>query len=156
MHDQQRKSALILSKAEEYIYIAAGFILVLAAAGLLVTAVIEITTSLKDFKYTAAIVQLLDRILLVLMLAEIIYTVQRIAHTRRLEATPFLVIGIIAVIRRMLIITAESADTVNLEDSYFQGALAELGLLAFMVLMLAISVRLIHNCDPIDKKGNTE
>lgn len=158
MNEQQRrhKSTQILSRAEEYIYIAAGFILVLAAAGLLVTAIIEIGISLKDYDYTAAVVQLLDRILLVLMLAEIIYTVQRIAHTRRLEATPFLVIGIIAAIRRMLIITAESADTVNLDDSHFQGAIAELGLLAFMVLLLAISIRLIHNCNQIDKKQNTE
>jgi uncharacterized membrane protein (DUF373 family) len=158
MDEQQkrRKSTQILSKAEEYIYIAAGFILVIAAAGLLVAAIIEISISLKGYDYSSAIVQLLDRILLVLMLAEIIYTVQRIAHTRRLEATPFLVIGIIAAIRRMLIITAESANTVNLDDAHFQGALAELGLLAVLVLLLAISVRLIHNCSHVDKKENSK
>jgi uncharacterized membrane protein (DUF373 family) len=158
MDEQQnrRKSTQILSKAEEYIYIAAGFILVIAAAGLLVAAIIEISISLKGYDYSSAIVQLLDRILLVLMLAEIIYTVQRIAHTRRLEATPFLVIGIIAAIRRMLIITAESANTVNLDDAHFQGALAELGLLAVLVLLLAISVRLIHNCNRVDKKENSK
>jgi uncharacterized membrane protein (DUF373 family) len=151
-----RQSANILGKAEQYIYIAAGYILVIAAAGLLVAAIIEISISLKGYDYSSAIVQLLDRILLVLMLAEIIYTVQRIAHTRRLEATPFLVIGIIAAIRRMLIITAESADTVNLSDPHFQGALAELGLLAVLVLLLAISVRLIHNCSHVDKKENSK
>ena len=147
----ERKSARILGKAEEYIYIAAGFILVFAAAGLLVTAVIEMSLSVREYDYNSAMVQLLDRILLVLMLAEIIYTVQRIARTRMLEASPFLVIGIIAAIRRMLIITAESADTVDLGDAHFQGALVELGLLSVMVLLLAISVRLIHSCNKVDK-----
>lgn len=142
--ETNRLSANILGKAEEYIYLAAGYILVIAAAGLLITAVIEMGIRLSEYDYTAAMVHLLDRILLVMMLAEIIYTVQRVARTRSLEATPFLVVGIIAAIRRMLIITAESVDEVNIANSHFQGALVELGLLAVMVLLLSISVYLIR------------
>lgn len=142
--EADRLSARILIKAEEYIYIVAGYILIVAAAGLLVTAVYEMILRLLDYDYTAAMVHLLDRVLLVLMLAEIIYTIQRIAHTRKLEATPFLIVGIIAAVRRILIVTAESIDEVDLSNTAFQGTLAELALLSVMILMLSISILLIH------------
>ncbi len=64
--------------------------------------------------YVAGMMHLLDRVLLALMLAEIIYTVGRITRTRKLESEPFLIIGIIAAIRRMLLVTAESAGHVDL------------------------------------------
>lgn len=64
--------------------------------------------------YVAGMMHLLDRVLLALMLAEIIYTVGRITRTRKLESEPFLIVGIIAAIRRMLLVTAESAGHVDL------------------------------------------
>jgi len=88
-------------------------------------------------KYTTAMVHLLDRVLLALMLAEIIYTVGRISRTQMLETEPFLIVGIIAAIRRMLILTAESAGHVDLTDPVFQALLAELGLLALIIFLLA-------------------
>ena len=78
-----------------------------------------------------------------LMLAEIIYTVRRISNRKRLEVEPFFVVAIIAAIRRMLVITAESTTHVNLQDPTFLAALAELGLLAAIILALAIAMRLI-------------
>jgi uncharacterized membrane protein (DUF373 family) len=132
-----------LERAEHYIYLAAGYILVFAAAGLLVAALIEMASSIMEGHYTTAMVHLLDRVLLALMLAEIIYTVGRISRTQMLETEPFLIVGIIAAIRRMLIITAESAGHVDLTDPVFQALLAELGLLALIIFLLAWSIRLL-------------
>jgi uncharacterized membrane protein (DUF373 family) len=110
---------------------------VFAAAGLLVAAIIEMAGSIMEGKYTTAMVHLLDRVLLALTLAEIIYTVGRISRTQMLETEPFLIVGIIAAIRRMLILTAESAGHVDLTDPVFQALLAELGLLALIIFLLA-------------------
>ena len=144
-------SARILIRAEETLYLIAGYILVFAAAGLLLSAVYEMILRIMEYNYIAAMVHLLDRVLLVLMLAEIIYTIERIARTRHLEASPFLIVGIIAAVRRMLIITAESVEEVDLSDPVFQGVLAELGLLSVMVLLLAISLLLLNKNDQSDK-----
>ena len=133
-----------LERAEHYIYLAAGYILVFAAAGLLVAALIEMASSIMEGHYTTAMVHLLDRVLLALMLAEIIYTVGRIARTQQLETEPFLIVGIIAAIRRMLIITAESAGHIDIADPMFQAILAELGLLALIILLMAWAMRLIR------------
>ncbi len=145
-----RLSARLLARAEEYIYIVAGYILVLAAASLLISAVVEMILRLMEYNYIAAMVHLLDRVLLVLMLAEIIYTIERIARVRQLEATPFLIVGIIAVVRRILIITAENVDRVDLSNPAFQGILTELGLLSIVVLLLSISLLLIHKRNQAD------
>ena len=144
LNDTARDHTGLLEQAEHYIYLAAGYILVIAAAGLLIVAVIEMSEKILGGQYAEAIVHLLDRVLLALMLAEIIYTVGRIARTQQLETEPFLIVGIIAAIRRMLIITAESAGHVDLTDPKFQAILAELGLLALIILLLAWAMRLIR------------
>lgn len=145
MADRQRPSpfAALLERAEHYIYLATALILVVAAAGLLVFAAGEVVTEVTKGDYSLALLQLLDRALLVLMLAEIIYTVRSIARRHRLEVEPFFIVAIIAAIRRILIITAESTRNVNLADPKFQAALVELGLLAVIVLALAGAMRLV-------------
>ena len=143
MSDDPKDGVNRLERAEHYIYLAAGYILVFAAAGLLVAALIEMGGSIMEGKYTTAMVHLLDRVLLALMLAEIIYTVGRISRTQTLETEPFLIVGIIAAIRRILIITAESTGHFDLGDPVFQALLAELGLLALIIFLLAWSMRLL-------------
>jgi len=133
----------VLEQAELYIYLTTAFILVLAAAGLLVVAVIEMVETIAAGDYLGALVPLLDRALLVLMLAEIIYTVRRIAYRKRLEAGPFFIVGLIAAVRRILVITAESTRKVDLHDPAFQAAMLELGLLALIILAIAGAMRLI-------------
>ena len=135
----------LLERAEHYIYLAAGYILVIAAAGLLLTAVGEMIHEIIEGSYVKAMVHLLDRVLLALMLAEIIYTVGRITRTQQLETEPFLIVGIIAAIRRMLIITAEGAGHVDLNDPFFQAILVELALLAVIIFLLAWAMRLLRD-----------
>ncbi len=133
----------ILERSEHYIYLGAGYILVAAAAGLLLAAVVESAQRIHEGHFAGGIVHLLDRVLLALMLAEIIYTVGRIAKTQKIEVSPFMVVGIIAAVRRMLIITAESASHADLQDSHFQAVLAELALLAIIVFLLAWAIRIL-------------
>ncbi len=145
MKDHKRS---MLERAEHYIYLGAGYILVVAAAGLLAAAVAESIETVREGHFADGIVHLLDRVLLALMLAEIIYTVGRIAKTLKLEVTPFLIVGIIAAVRRMLIITAGSASHVDLKDPHFQAVLAELTLLALIVFLLAWAIRLLAGAEP--------
>ncbi len=137
-------AARVLGTAERYIYLIAGYVLVVAAAALLLEAVVEMSHLFWQRDYNAAMTHLLDRVLLALMLAEIIYTLERIAHTRRLEVRPFLVIGIIAAVRRILVITAESVGETDLGNGAFQGTLVELGLLTGIIALLTLSLYVLH------------
>lgn len=145
MTEQPNTGSNMLEKAEYFIYLSAGYILVIAAAGLLVTAVIEMIHKILESHYAEGLIHLLDRVLLALMIAEIIYTVGRIARTQKLEVTPFLIVGIIAAVRRMLIITAESTENMDFSNTAFQAAFAELGLLALIIFLLAWAIRLLEH-----------
>jgi uncharacterized membrane protein (DUF373 family) len=137
------RAGRVMERAELYLYTATSFILIITAAGLLAVAVVEMVRYALAGNFLDALLHVLDRALLVLMLAEIIYTVRRIAHRRRLEVHPFFVVAIIAAIRRMLVITAESSSSVDLQDPYFQAAMLELGLLAIIIVALAFAMRMI-------------
>ncbi len=137
-------------RAELVIYLATAALLVATAGGLLVIATIEMLQRLIVGEYIAALLQVLDRALLLLMLAEILYTVRRVAQKHRLDAQPFFIVAIIAAIRRMLIITAEGATHVDIGDPAFQAAALELGLLGVLILMLAAAMALLARYD-VDK-----
>jgi hypothetical protein len=63
------------------------------------------------------------------------------SHT--LSAEPFLVVGAIAAIRRMLVITAESTKQEG-NPEVFRNMLIELGLLAVTIILIAGSVYILR------------
>ena len=129
-----------LQRIEHVLYQVAAYLLVTAAAALLITAVIHTITTWSE-GVDQAIVRLLDRVLLALMLAEITYTLRQAERTHTLTAAPFLVIGIIAAVRRMLIVTAESVGRTDLKSSVFMGGLLELAVLACIILVFTLAAR---------------
>jgi uncharacterized membrane protein (DUF373 family) len=141
----KRDAYRILQAAETIIYLFAGFLVAAGAALVLVTALVEGGENLLKGRYHEVALTLLDQVLLALMLAEILYTLVRFAREGSLEATPFLVIGIIAAVRRVLVLTAEAVEKFDLADPAFLAVLAELGLLALLVVAFALAIRLVRS-----------
>jgi uncharacterized membrane protein (DUF373 family) len=141
----KRDAYRILQAAETIIYLFAGFLIAAGAALLLVTTLVEGGENFLKGRYHEVALTLLDRVLLALMLAEILYTLVRFAREGSLEATPFLVIGIIAAVRRVLVLTAEAVEKFDLADPAFLAVLAELGLLALLVVAFALAIRLVRS-----------
>lgn len=142
----------ILSQAENIIYIGAAVILIIAALILLGFSVYEFTVSL-DTDLTGKISRLLDNLLLVLMLVEILHTIGIFLKKRKLVIEPFLAVGIIAAIRRILIITAEQVHPSAEHAAVFRMTMLELGLLTGMILALVISIFFLRRHgrdDPMD------
>jgi hypothetical protein len=96
------------------------------------------------------ILQVLDQLLVVLMLVEVLHTVRISIRSHILVTEPFLVIGLIASIRRMLVITLEAASLTQNGawttggQSIFRASMMELGLLGFLVLVLVFSITLLR------------
>ena len=88
--------------------------------------------------------ELLDRILLILMTVEILYTVQVSFREHVLNPEPFLIIGLIAATRRILVVTAEFAELVKAGGDQIAHAILELGLLTLMVLVLVLALVLLR------------
>jgi len=75
------------------------------------------------------VVNLLDQILLILLVIELLYTVQVSFRERGLIAEPFLVVALIAVIRRVLVLTAEVPKLPGADEAVFRHAMLELAVL---------------------------
>jgi uncharacterized membrane protein (DUF373 family) len=103
-------SIWLLEHAQDAVTIAVGVVLIALAAILVVGALVSFATS--HFPLAARASGLLDQVLLVLILVEIVHTVVLSLRSHRLAAQPFIVVGLVAVIRRILVLTS-SAVPVN-------------------------------------------
>jgi phosphate starvation-inducible membrane PsiE len=92
----------------------------------------------------ASIIDLLDRVLLVVMIVELLYTVQVSFREHALVPEPFLIVGLIAATRRILVVTAEFAKLAQAGGTVFLHAMLELGLLTIMVLVFVIALVLLR------------
>jgi uncharacterized membrane protein (DUF373 family) len=86
----------------------------------------------------------LDIILLVLMVVELAYTVILSLRGAVLSAEPFLIVGLIAVIRRILVITVGEFKHGATESSLNTESTMELGVLTAVVLVFVGSIALLR------------
>jgi hypothetical protein len=133
---------------EESLYIIGGVAL-LAAAVLVVVGTITGVVSAINTRQGAVNtgIVLLDRILLMLIVAELIHTLRFVVLRGRIIVEPFLFVGLIAVVRRVLIITAE-LEHLNVSGQALTNQLLELGLLGFLALALAVAIYLVRRSGP--------
>jgi uncharacterized membrane protein (DUF373 family) len=87
---------------------------------------------------------MLGSLLLVLMLVELLHTVRVSLHAHGLLPEPFLIVGLIAAMRRVLVITAEAHPLAEIDMPRFDRAMMELGLLTLLTLVLVVSIILLR------------
>jgi uncharacterized membrane protein (DUF373 family) len=132
------------TRVEDVVYVGLGILLAASAAALLIAGAIEFVSSLAGGRLADSIVDVLDRILLVLLIIEILYTVQVSFREHALVPEPFLIVGLIAAIRRVLVLTAEFKNLLEKGDMAFRNGMIELGLLSFLILALVVSLVLLR------------
>lgn len=96
-------SIWLLENVQDLVTAAVGVVLIALAGVLLVSGIVDSLDGSWGTTSVAA-TTLLDRVLLVLILVEIVYTVVLSLREHRLVAQPFIVVGLIAVIRRILFV----------------------------------------------------
>ncbi len=133
---------------EDTIYVGLGVLLAGVAAALLISEIVYFFQYLLAGVLSDNIVQLLDRILVIIIFVEVLYTVQVSFRQHILQPGPFLVVGLIAVTRRILVITAELPKMVKENQTVFHNAMLELALLTVLIVALVISLHYIRPSDP--------
>ena len=112
-------------QVEDVVYVGLGTLLAAIALVLLVAAAVAFVRALLGETLPDHAVELLDRILLILMIVELLYTVQVSFREHALVPEPFLIVGLIAAVRRLLVLTAEFARFLEKGDGAFRGAMLE-------------------------------
>jgi uncharacterized membrane protein (DUF373 family) len=132
-----------LTRFEDVLYASVG--LLLAAAGVLVL-VGTVSGLVRQLHHRAGAVDVavlvLDRVLLLLIVAELLYTLRFVVRTHEIAVEPFLYIGLIAVVRRILIVTAQLERGAPAGRA-LTNVLLEFGILGLLVPALAGAVFLV-------------
>lgn len=104
---------------EDIVYLGLGLLLAGISLTLLISGLINFGQNLIAGSLTTNVVLLLDRALLILLVVELLYTVQVSFREHGVVPEPFLLIGLIAGIRRVLLLTAELAQVHEKSDLSF-------------------------------------
>ena len=141
---QRLAIAQAFTYVEDFVYLSLAVLLSACAALALVHATMAFLDILRAGS-VLGIVSVLDRLLLVLMIIELLYTVQVSFREHALIPEPFLIVGLIAVTRRILVVTAQLAVLLEKpDDVVFRNAMFELGLLTVMVVALVASLLMLR------------
>ena len=156
---------IVLAAAEVGIYWILAVLLSLTALVAIASAGTLLWSGLRQWGAAAQTLRVLDELLIVLMLVEILHTVRISIRSHVLVTEPFLVVGLIASIRRILVITLEASTlykegkwTSDSAPTLFRDSMIELGLLGVLVLILVFCIILLRrNATPAsDDSQNTE
>ncbi|HQT79525.1 MAG: hypothetical protein B7Z80_07655 [Rhodospirillales bacterium 20-64-7] len=151
-----RLSGRLFLDVEHAIYIVLGIVLSLTAILALISTIGLFWDGAVHQGGGDTLLEIVDRLLFVLMLAEILHTVRVSISSGSLTSEPFLVVGLIASIRRVLVITLESArttgQTATEHHAAFQAAMIELGVLGGLILVMVLSIYLLRRAAKEVKK----
>src|SRR2546422_8131251 len=149
--DQEGTRSLVaraFTWVEDIVYVGLGTLLAASALLLLGSGAVTFTREVAGGVLAGAVIHLLDRLLLTLMIVELLYTVQVSFREHTLVPEPFLIVGLIATVRRLLVLTAEFARFLEKGNGALQGAMLELGLLTVMIVALVGSLVILRKRPP--------
>jgi uncharacterized membrane protein (DUF373 family) len=128
----------------ETIVYATAFLLLVAAAVLVVTGGVQAVVQAAADKVPTLQggVLVLDRVLMVLIIAEIAATLRAVLVYHQIVAEPFLFIGLIASVRRILAVTAAFEEPHSNQD--INRLLYELGALGLLIIGIAAAIFMIR------------
>ena len=138
------KSSLpsVLAIAEHIIYSFVALALIVPIVMLFVSVAMSML-QVSEIGIFQTVLAILDRVLLVFILVELLYTTRIIRQEHGIiNAEPFLLVGLIAVVRRILLVTAQIEEARGTQE--FQNLLAELGVMAGLVVVLTSALFLLR------------
>src|SRR4028118_2048215 len=133
----------VLRIAENVVYSFAGVLL--AAGAVIVLAAVAWHLAFDVAKgVEKGVTTALDGLLLVFILLELLAGVRATMKEKKLVAEPFLIVGIIASIKEIVILTLESKEIYDTDNAAFDNAMIEIGVLAGVILLLSFASYLVR------------
>jgi uncharacterized membrane protein (DUF373 family) len=143
----------VLEVAENLIYGGIALFLVLSAFVLLAVAAKTSWGLVGEFSQQP-LLEVLDVLLLVFIVVELLFAVRTTVEKRELVAEPFLLVGIIASIKEIVVLSVEAAGVLGSGDQ-FDDRVVEIGLLGVLVVLLGVTSYLLRRKEREPDEGET-
>jgi uncharacterized membrane protein (DUF373 family) len=140
--ERQRLADRVLSVVEDTIYWAIAVMLI-AGSGALLVSQFNTMLRLRNTPVNTVMLEVLDGLLLVFIFVELLYAVRTSLRSHEIAVEPFLNVGILAGIKEIVVLSVEAATLLD-NGPNFARAVVEIGVLAGVVLILAISAVILR------------
>lgn len=130
-----------IERSESVIYSVVAILLVLSAVAVLVQSLVTLAGVFTHEPSLVAI-KTLDLLLLVFILVELLFAVRALLVRQELIAEPFLLVGIIASIKEIVVLSVKAPEMLGTEK--FDDTLGLIGVLIVGVLLLALAAWLLR------------
>jgi uncharacterized membrane protein (DUF373 family) len=137
-----RVGTRVLEVAENLVYGGIAIFLVGSAFVLLAVAAKTSLGLLDDFSQKP-VLEVLDILLLVFIVVELLFAVRATVEKRELVAEPFLLVGIIASIKEIVVLSVEAASALG-RGPEFRDRIVEIGVLGVLVVLLGVTSFLLR------------
>lgn len=124
-----------VSLAERVIYYGTA-VLLIAAIALLFISTVRAFLEIGQTDLIEVTLVVLDQVLLIFIFVELLNTIGVVIREREIVAEPFILIGLIAVVRRILGVTVDIEQSLD-DSTEFRNLVLELGVLTVLVVALA-------------------
>jgi len=158
--DQERRDrswiSALLGYGEFLIDTVVAFALIVGGTILLGVVTYDFVRDLGQVPFVTNVLELLSGLLLVFIFTELISTIRVVIARRRVDVEPFLIVGMVAAVRRLIVISAEAENLLG--TTGFRDVMLEIGVLAGTVLLLGATVlmlRVTHGGDDEPTNGPT-
>lgn len=128
-----------LNVVEDIIYTVVALLLIASSFLLIYNEILTFPQVFQEANQLKVLIEIISKTLLLVMVLEILYTVRITMRDHVLCAEPFLIVGLIAAIRRILIISVETAYYQEKINTY----MLEIGVLSIMILIFVVSIVLL-------------
>lgn len=152
--DARSRIATLLGHSEFLLETAVAFALIIGGIILLGVVLYDFARDLSRGPVLGRVLGLLSGLLLVFIFTELISTLRTVIRRRVVEVEPFLVVGIVAAIRRLIVVSAEAENLLGTPQ--FRDVMLEIAILASTALVLGLTVLILrigrarHDEPPID------
>ena len=143
-----------LEAIEKVVYLGIAGLLLVACVVLLAVATKDLTDVFDDFG-TSPVVETLDTLLLLFILVELLSAVRITIAKRELVAEPFLLVGIIASIKEIVVLSVKAAESIG-EGPIFRDQLWEIGVLGVVVLLLGVTAWMLRIKEREPQEGKAD
>ena len=127
----------ILGYLEDVVYWAITVVLVVGSVALVV-AQFNTMLRLRNSPASTVMLEVLDGLLLIFIFVELLYAVRSCLRSHEIVAEPFLIVGILAGIKEIVVLSVEAAKLLE-KGPEFARAAVEIGVLGAVVLALAVA-----------------
>ena len=129
---------MLLGYGEFLIDTVVALALIVGGTILLGVVMYDFVSGLGQGPFVVVVPSLLSGLLLVFIFTELITTIRVVIARRKVVVEPFLIVGIVAAVRRLIVISAEAENLLGTVK--FRDVMLEIAILAGTVLLLGATV----------------